>query len=212
MEAHHIKIEKTAHYYTLGQAGPHIKKFWIVCHGYGQLASTFLERFRALEAADTFILAPEGLSRFYWGGFVGPVVASWMTSKDRLDEIADYCQYLQGLYDHYLPQFAPDVQITLLGFSQGTATQCRWLHRLQPRFDRLLLWAGLLPDDLDFRPLAEYLNAGELHFVYGLQDPLLTEERRNWQLGFERDNGLRFTHHTFAGKLRVEEAALRQFA
>ncbi len=211
MEAHHIKVEKTAHYYTLGKAGPQIKKFWIVCHGYGQLASTFIESFRALEAEDTFILAPEGLSRFYWGGFVGPVVATWMTSKDRLDEIADYCNYLQGLYDHYLPQFAEDVQINLLGFSQGTATQCRWLHRLQPRFDRLLLWAGLLPDDLDFKPLSDYLNSGELHFVYGLQDQFLTEDRLKWQTDFALKNGLNFQLHSFDGKHRVQQEALLKF-
>ncbi len=211
MEAHHIKVEKTAHYYTIGKAGPQIKKFWIVCHGYGQLASTFIESFRALEAEDTFILAPEGLSRFYWGGFVGPVVATWMTSKDRLDEIADYCNYLQGLYDHYLPQFAEDVQINLLGFSQGTATQCRWLHRLQPRFDRLLLWAGLLPDDLDFTPLADYLNSGELHFVYGLQDQFLTEDRLKWQTDFAQKNGLNFQPHSFDGKHRVQQEALLNF-
>jgi hypothetical protein len=61
----------------------------LVTHGYGQLAKTFIRRFEPIMDAQTLVVAPEGLSRFYWGGFDGPVVASWMTREDRLDEIAD---------------------------------------------------------------------------------------------------------------------------
>lgn len=208
MQEHHVKISKTAHYYTLGTPGPAIKKCWIITHGYGQLASDFLKKFEPLTAPDTLIIAPEGLSRFYWGGFVGPVVSSWMTSKDRLDEIEDYCVFIQGLYDQYIPQCAPDVQINLLGFSQGTATQCRWIHRNQPFFHRLFLWAGLLPDDLDFRPLENYFNEKDLYFVYGTEDRFVTPERVQWQSGFAQQNHMDFTTITFEGKHVIDQTTL----
>ena len=212
MQEHHLKITKTAHYYTLGQPGPHIKKCWIVTHGYGQLASEFLKDFKVLEQEDTLVIAPEGLSRFYWGGFVGPVVSSWMTSKDRLDEIEDYCNFIQGLYDHYIPQLAAEVQINLLGFSQGTATQCRWIHRNRPFFHRLILWAGMLPDDLDFKPLADYFSSKQLLFVYGTQDRFLTEERLQWQKEFAQKNLLQFEVSSFEGKHKIYAEALQKVA
>lgn len=212
MQEHQLKISKTAHYYTLGSPGPHIKKCWIVTHGYGQLASSFIQDFKVLEASDTLVIAPEGLSRFYWGGFVGPVVASWMTSKNRLDEIADYCQFLQQIYDQYIPQLAPDVQITLLGFSQGTATQCRWLHRLRPHFHRLILWAGLLPDDLDFTPMSPYFAPKEIHFVYGTEDRFLDEKRLQWQRDFAKKNLIDLKISSFTGKHKVYAEPLANFA
>jgi len=211
MKEHHIKIAKTAHYYTLGEPGPHIKKCWISTHGYGQLASEFLKDFKLLEAEDTLVIAPEGLSRFYWGGFVGPVVSSWMTSKDRLDEIEDYCTFIQGLYDTYIPQLSPDVQINLLGFSQGTATQCRWIHRNRPFHHRLILWAGLLPDDLDFRPMKDYFSSKEIFFVYGTLDRFLTPERLEWQRSFAQQNSIDYTEIPFEGKHKIHEVTLGQF-
>ena len=208
MEEHHFKFPKTVHYYSLGQATRTVRHFWIVCHGYGQLASKFLRRFAALEGEDTFVIAPEGMSRFYWGGFDGPVVASWMTRKDRLDEIDDYCNFIQHLYDHYLPLLHPEVQIHLLGFSQGTATQCRWIHARQPHFHSLTLWAGLLTDDLDFRPLQSYFADKKLLWVYGTEDQFLTPSRLQWQLDFAEKNLLNFQTLTFEGKHEVEEAPL----
>ncbi len=95
--SHKTTVQKTAHYYTYGNLGPKVKHFWIVCHGYGQLASKIIHKFSNFDPDENFILAPEGFSRFYWQGFGGAVGASWMTKADRLDEIHDYCQYLQTL-------------------------------------------------------------------------------------------------------------------
>jgi predicted esterase len=210
--AHKLTVPKTAHYYTLGTPSRLIRRLWIVCHGYGQLAKTFIRRFQQLDDGETFVLAPEGLSRFYWGGFTGEPVASWMTKEDRLDEIADYTHYLQMLYDLYVPQLAADVQINLLGFSQGCATQCRWVLRKRPLFHHLILWAGLLPDDLDFTPHSEYFAKKGLHFVYGDEDPYLTPERLNWQIQFAKEQRLDFRATPFKGKHEVDPEALGRIA
>lgn len=212
VNAHKLTVSKTAHFYTLGNLSGQTRRFWIVCHGYGQLAKTFIRRFEVLNTDEDFVLAPEGLSRFYWGGFTGNVVASWMTREDRLDEINDYCNYLQMLYDHYLPQMPSDVQIILLGFSQGCATQCRWIMKKLPHFHQLVLWAGLLPDDLDFTLQTDYFLSKKLYFVYGLQDEFLTEERLQWQLNFAKDQMLEFHVFPFEGGHEVDKKALQEFA
>src|ERR1019366_2165212 len=104
---HHIPVQKTARYYTLGQIGPEITDVWFACHGYGQLASDFAAEFECIEAPERLIVVPEALSRFYvpaGPGLHGPdakVGATWMTREDRESEIADYVSYL----DEHSPWF-----------------------------------------------------------------------------------------------------------
>lgn len=209
---HTITVPRTAHYSTLGHAGPGTRYFWIACHGYGQLASKFIRPFEAIAADDTFILAPEGLSRFYWGGFAGEPAASWMTREGRLHEIADYSNYLTTLYDLFLAQMPARVHIILLGFSQGCATQMRWVMRAFPAFHHLIFWAGSIPEDLDYRPRLGYFSDKGLHVAYGSQDPFLTPERIAQQRELIQANGLQVREHPFVGKHNVEEAPLKRMA
>jgi predicted esterase len=199
MQHHQLSVARTAHFYSLGIPGPKVKQFWIVCHGYAQLADEFLENFRLLENEHTFVVAPEGLNHFYKKGFNGPVGASWMTRHQRLSEIEDYTNYLQTLYDQYLPQLPPDVRIVLLGFSQGTATVCRWMLEKRPRFHDLLLWAGLPPEDLDYSAHKEYLADKKLYLLYGTHDPFLTPDRMLMVQEIEDKNGIDFGERSFEG-------------
>ncbi|NUQ24404.1 MAG: phospholipase [Saprospiraceae bacterium] len=211
-QAHHLTVARTARYYTLGTPGPHIKTLWITCHGYGQLAGQFIRKFEAVLDEETLVVAPEGLSRFYWEGVSGDVGASWMTKDDRLAEIDDYVAYLSSLYDFFVTQLPPQTRIVLAGFSQGCATQLRWITRQLPHFDVLLLWAGGLPEDIDYKPLLPYFQEKSLHFVYGLQDQYLTEERIATQSQWLADTGLPLQIHTFDGKHEIDREVLRQWA
>lgn len=212
IQAHTLVIPKTAHYYTLGQAGPQIRYLWLACHGYGQSASRFILKFDAIARPDTLIVAPEGLSRFYWQGFDGDIVASWMTRQDRLVEIADYANYLQTLLDSLRAGLPADVRIVLFGFSQGCATQMRWIMRNFPHFDYLILWAGTIPEDLDYRPQEAFFAARQLHYVYGTEDPFLTPERIAQAKDLMTQQRLLFHLHTFSGKHTVDRQMLAQVA
>jgi len=180
MEAHKITVPRTAHYYTIGTPSKAIRQLWIVAHGYGQLAKKFIYKFEEFDDGKTLVVAPDALSRFYFKGFSGSPGSSWMTREDRLDEIADYVGYLQTIYDLFVPQLSDSVQINFLGFSQGCATICRWMMAKFPRFDHLVLWAGLLPEDLDYRPHLDYVQAKKPLFVYGVNDEFITPERIEW--------------------------------
>ncbi|PSR12485.1 MAG: phospholipase [Bacteroidetes bacterium] len=207
-QLHATQVARTAHYALLGEPGNHIRQLWIVTHGYGQLAKTFIQRFVPIMDAQTLVLAPEGLSRFYWGGFSGPPVASWMTREDRLDEIRDFVTMLDQLYAAYVPLCHPEVEIILLGFSQGTATQVRWIMHSFPRFDHLLLWAGQLPEDLDYAPHLPYFANKKLYCAYGDDDPFVTPERLGVMEGIIAASQLDFQPFNYAGEHKVETAAL----
>ena len=116
------------------------------------------------------IVAPEALNRFYLsreGGRAGAsarVGATWMTREDRLAEIDDYVRYLDDLHREITEgQQRKNVRVTALGFSQGTATAARWLVHGTARIDRLVLWAGLLPPEIEpGGPLRDRLRSTEL--------------------------------------------------
>src|SRR5207247_9831140 len=99
---HHLSVAKTARYFTLGERSGGGRPVWFACHGYGQLAGRFLEKLRVLDDGTRYLVAPEGLSRFYLSESPTErrVGASWMTREDRLAEIADYVQYLDAVYQH----------------------------------------------------------------------------------------------------------------
>ena len=212
IEAHQMQVPRTAHFYTIGKPGKHTRRCWIVCHGYGQLAKFFIRKFDVLADEQTFVLAPEGLSRFYTEGLTGRVGASWMTKEDRLLEIDDYAHFLSALYAKFIPQLPDDVQIILLGFSQGCATQLRWMMQKFPRYNALVLWAGLVPEDLNYNPHHDYFANRELHFVYGTKDPFITEDRLREHEQLLHHQQLDFQIHTFDGEHTIDREKLRQLA
>jgi predicted esterase len=209
MPYHTLQIPRTARYCQYGEPGPHIRQFWLVCHGYAQLAGEFIENFRLLDPATTLVIAPEGFNYFYKKGFSGPVGANWMTRWRREEEIADYANYLNLLVASMQAKLAPNVRTVLLGFSQGTATVCRYMLAFRPRFDDLVLWGGLPPEDLDYAAHRDYLATKNLYLLYGTDDPFLTDDRLAELREIEDRGGIDFEERRFAGGHEIPPEALR---
>ncbi len=157
---HRLIVPRSARAFTLG--GEAAAEAWVVLHGYGQLAASFLRRFEGIARPERLVVAPEGLSRFYRDGGAGKVGAAWMTREDREAEIRDYLGYLEQVRAALIPP----VPITVLGFSQGVATAARWAGHTVPSPRRLVCWGGLLPEDLP----APRLAAIRVTFVVGSRD------------------------------------------
>jgi predicted esterase len=180
---HHLPVTRTARYATLGAAGPGVRQVWFVLHGFGQLARYFVRNFAALDDGQRLIVAPEALSRFYVGEVDGSgsakarVGATWMTREDRLTEIDDYVSYLDALHQHVMKDVAAaqpaaaKIEAVGLGFSQGVATACRWAQRGRARLDRLVLWAGTVPPEIESDDDFARFRALDLTFVLGKGDP-----------------------------------------
>jgi len=205
------KIDKTAHYYTYGELNRHTKYLWFVCHGYAQTAEEFLKNFQHLDPETHFIVAPEGLSRFYQSGFDGKVVASWMTRRHRLDEIGDYSRFIQSLYEEYTKEVSDDVRIVLLGYSQGGSTVYRWITSKYPYFYCFINWAGWIPEDIDYEDCRHYLNSKKNYFVYGLEDKFLPRERINMLSAFTEEKDLAVKFYHFNGRHVIDPVFLQSF-
>lgn len=178
---HHLRVQRTARYYTLGGESPERRSIWFVLHGYGQLAGEFVRYFSDIAAPDALIVAPEALNRFYLVSVEKtpardrPVGATWMTRDDRASDIADYVEYLDVLYDEVIGTDAsPELSIHVIGFSQGAATATRWITHTNRRLDRLVLWGGLLPPETEITP-GEALRRARLTLVVGTRDQYVTE-------------------------------------
>jgi predicted esterase len=211
VNSHSLPVTRTAHYYTLGEPGPKVKRFWFACHGYGQAAQHFIRKFDVIAGPEDYVVAPEGLSRFYWGGLTGPVVSSWMTSGDRLDEIADFCAMLSTVFNEQRALLPENVEVILFGFSQGCATQVRWLMQAKPQFHHLWLWAGRFPEDIDYSQNLDYLNSKPIHSFLGDADEFIKPNHVRFYRQLVAKTGIKMEEHSYGGAHRIVREALMEF-
>ena len=178
----HLRVQRTARLFFLGEPGAKTRELWLACHGYGQLASAFVVALEALRSDERVVVAPEALSRFYLDdpakrhGPDSPIGASWMTREDRDREIADYVEYLDAVVDAVAAESAKGIRVSGLGFSQGAATVCRWAALGKTRLSRLVVWGGTLPHDLPTGNGAALFRGADVILVGGRKDKLTTPE------------------------------------
>lgn len=175
-----ISFQFKARYEQIGSITKETRAIWFVLHGYGQLAQYFIRKFSLLAETGVCVIAPEGLSRFYLENIQDGnrksdrVGATWMTKENRLMDIDNYIEYLTSIYKH---EVVADIPVTILGFSQGSATATRWALSGKVNFERLILWSGLFPPDMDFKTGGDLLRQKDVWLVYGNKDPFLSDAR-----------------------------------
>ena len=219
MRERHIQVARTARYYTLGSAGPDLREVWLVCHGYRQLARRFLPRFAGLDDGSRLIVAPEGLSRFYLQdsgrshGKEVPIGATWMTREDRESEIQDYVAFLDAVLDEVSAELGGEIaRLTVLGFSQGAHTVCRWVAAGEAAVERIIFWGAYLPDDFDLERGPDRLRTAELILVRGLADHYVSEEAHASQEERLGQLGIPFRTLTHAGGHELDPELLQEIA
>lgn len=219
IEEAHIAVTRTARYYTLGAEVSSPRELWIVCHGYGQLASRFVRHFEPLDDGTRLIVAPEALSRFYFGdprenhGTDALVGATWMTREDREREIEDHVRYLDALYAEVRRHRGrARARVTALGFSQGVATVCRWLSRGSAKADRIVLWGGRMPQDIFPLGPTSPLRSANVTLVIGSADEYVTPLVAAEQEALLRGEKVVYEMCRFEGGHTLDSGVLRQLA
>lgn len=200
-----ISTQKTARYFQLGEFRETTERVIIACHGYAQLAEYFLKWFEGTNLSNTVIIAPEGLHRFYWKGFDGRVVASWMTKEDRENDIKDYCLFLDNVVNS-LP-INNNTEILALGFSQGAATISRWVEHTSFNIAHLVLWAGVFPDDVDVKKI-NFKMQTPIHIYFGDEDEFYNSKKINDLQNYLKGKKLNFRFVAFQGKHKIYPAPL----
>ncbi len=214
MQEHHIGVSRTARYFTLGNSSSEVGEVWFACHGYGQLAARFLEKLRVLDDGRRYLVAPEGLSRFYLSESPTErrVGASWMTREDRLAEIDDYVAYLDAVCtDVFTSLDRVRVTVHALGYSQGASTVSRWAALGKAKIDRLTLWGGEFPPDLDLTvdAVVGRLRAARMTLVYGRSDEYITSKVIQAITARLRQHAIPYKEVPYDGGHELNEAVLR---
>ena len=198
-----LTCSKTFRYFTFGN--PEKAKYILyVLHGYGQLAEFFIRKFQDL-GEDYFVVAPEGMHRFYLKGSSGRVGASWMTKEAREQDISDTQNWLNHLKQEINSTYSFQKEI-VLGFSQGGATAARW--NTINSIPNQIYWASVFPPDLDSKTIISIENRANKHFVLGTQDEYFNSEQQLSTLSFYTDLG--FNTHTFNGPHTIDTITLKQ--
>lgn len=195
-------------YHTLGTITEKTRCVWVVCHGYGQLSEFFIKNFECLDLKENFIIAPQGLSRFYLREFTGRVGATWMTSYDRELEIENYLRMLTHIYKKETAQAQHSFKTILHGFSQGAATISRWAVLTDIAFDALNLWGGRFPPDIDDAMAKEQLADKHFSIYLGNQDKYIDAQQREEQMALLEKRGLSPEIHVYEGEHKIYQEPL----
>lgn len=206
----YFKVKKTVRYQLSGPPDGNYKTVCFALHGYGQFAKYFIRNFYSDDLSDILFVAPEGFHRFYLNGTKGRVGASWMTKEDRLNDISDYCHYLDELYKKLEPVIIKADRVGILGFSQGVATACRWLTNSQFHFDFLVNWAGAFPPDLDLEKSIERMRQIKVEMLVGDNDEYITLEDFQKHVELLKERGYPVNSRTFKGEHKIYPKPLRE--
>jgi predicted esterase len=208
MQEHHLRVSRTARYYTLGPLHG-ASELWIVCHGYAQLARYFLRAFTPLADGSRLIVAPEALNRYYFETAPGVhgrdarVAATWMTREHRAAEIADYTAYLDALVGSLGSR---PRRLVALGFSQGAATVSRWVAGGGTSVDEIVLWGSGVAHELE--PAPALFHGARLTIAIGTHDPHVGAERVAREDERLRAAGLDYRLLRYEGGHTIEATAL----
>jgi predicted esterase len=206
IEENVIKILKTARYFSNEFTAADIKSVLIVIHGYAQLGKDFINSFSFLDDKKTLIIAPEGLSKFYFRNQIG---ASWMTKEDRLNEINDYVNYLNSVIKQIsLKIDLSKTETSLLGFSQGVHTAVRFFTGSSYNFGKLIICSSDFPKDADFHKLKEKLAEAKMYFVHGIDDEIISHGTYNDNMKLLREKQIDFEEITFNGKHEINKDSI----
>ena len=205
-----IQIPIDVPYHTLGNFSEKIKYVWIACHGYGQLSEYFIKHFECLDLNEHFVIAPQGLSRFYLREFTGRVGATWMTNYDRDLEIGNYLRVIETIY-HTETKGHAGFSTILMGFSQGAATIGRYASLTDAPFDALLLWGGRCPHDVEGRVAKRRIGDKPFAMYIGNRDKYLDEKQVSDQKAVLDEMGLSPEIHIFDGEHKMYPAPLKRF-
>ena len=201
-----LTVPRTARYYTLGSetAG----EVWVVLHGFGQLAARFIRSFNPVAGPGRQIVAPEALNYYYINHDAKKSGATWMTSENRLVQIADYIRYL----DLLLAEISIGRSLTRVevhGFSQGAATASRWVGQGTVRPARLVLWGGGVPPDFDFARQGQKLSQADLTVIVGDRDQYLSQADVESQRQRLDTAGVRYQLRRFSGGHLIPSTVLQ---
>lgn len=206
-----VSYQATNSYRTLNDFTVQTKNIWMACHGLGHLSRYFIEHFKNLDPHSNYIVAPQALSKYYQDRAYKYIGASWFTREDLDQETENVVHYLNAVYAQaILPLFHPDVNLILMGYSQGVSAITRWLAKSQVACSKLLLHSGGIPNELIAEDFKQQKNC-KVILTYGNQDEYLQGSRLAEEITkYHRVWSENLIIEPFEGKHEVNEGFLEK--
>lgn len=165
-------------------------------HGYGENAETNMQELTSLPGADQWLLVSvQALHRFY-ARKTRSIVASWMTSQDRLRMIEDNIAYVDAVVTQVSREQETTSTLVCCGFSQGVGMAYRAGLRGKHRANGLIALAGDIPPELRTE---SNMSWPQVLVGRGRNDSFYTQEKMDKDLKTLRENDALFKSIVFDG-------------
>ena len=154
MQCFSFTMPRTAHYYSLGAPGLGIEHLWVCLHGHDQPVAGLAAQLVNLDTPERLLILPEALSRHArpeTPDRVADALGVWFAPHSVDDDLADVTTYLDGLTDAIRARCPAGTPVTVLGYGPGAAAAMGWLAENHLVFERLILYAAVLPPEIDRR-------------------------------------------------------------
>ena len=141
----------------------------------GYLSRYFLSHFKGLPADKHYVIAPQAPAKYYMNMQFTKVGASWLTKEETKTEIENLLSYLDAVWE--AEGGTKDLELCVLGFSQGLSIASRWVARRKIACNKLIFYAGGIPAELEKSDFDFLADDTDIYMIYGDQDSFLTPER-----------------------------------
>lgn len=169
----------TCSYSSLFERTQHTQTVWVVFHGIGYLSRYFLRHFSHLDPVRNYVVAPQAPSLYYLNDSYTHVGASWLTREQTRRNMENLLGFLDRLWEAENLKAAP--RLVLFGYSQGVSVLTRWVANSRIACDRMVLYAGKLPDELGPESFDHLGPGATVEMRYGNSDPYLERWDRHKQ-------------------------------
>ena len=194
-----VIYKSTNTYSTLNTLSSNTKNVWLVFHGMGYLSRYFLKYFKSLDPTENYIIAPQAPSKYYLGTEFKHVGASWLTKENTIEEKKNVLSYIDAVFE--AESFNNDLNIIVLGYSQGVSIATRWLASRKIKCNQLVLHSGGIPIELRHEDFLFQDKNTKVTYLCGDADEYISEEIRNDQFSRGRELfGERFFTKIFKGR------------
>jgi len=97
--------------------------------------------------------------------------------------------------------------LPFLGFSQGTATMCRWISKDYFKVNDIIFCSGDIPEDVNYKKSKNFTNANT-YYLYGDKDNFLTKDIVENLKKKIKKNGLKPVIKEFRGSHQIDEKSV----
>ncbi|BAO77609.1 alpha/beta hydrolase [Winogradskyella sp. PG-2] len=173
-EEKEITYKTSNSYSTLNTHTSQTKTVWFVCHGMGYLSRYFLRYFKDLNPEENYIIAPQAPSKYY----IQPkmhVGANWLTRDETKSGMENIMSYFDSVFE--AEQIQNDVNLIILGYSQGVSVAMRYMAKRQLQCNQLVLHSGGIPKELKANDFDYLSKETKVKLIYGTADEYLDEAR-----------------------------------